>query len=188
MPFVPSFRERRVFCLKTKHIFITGGARSGKSTFGVSLALKLGKKAAYIATAQPLDNEMKGRIEMHRAERPKGITTIEEPIDLSGALRGAQKDHDCIIVDCLTLWLNNIIGRADTRARITAFLRSLRSLKKRVIIISNEIGMGMVPVNTETREFRDLLGLLNQMAASEAEKVILMVSGIPVVVKGKSVS
>jgi len=177
--------------LTKKNIFIIGGARSGKSYYGVALAMKLGKRVAYIATAEPPelrdDDEMKGRIQRHRAHRPKGVTTIEEPIDLSGALKEAEKHHDCIIIDCLTLWLSNILGRggAKWRRKADEFLKTLRSMKKRVVIISNEVGMGIVPVNRKARLFRDHLGELNQMVASEVGKVVLMMSDIPVVIKGK---
>jgi len=177
--------------LKKNRIFIIGGARSGKSSYGVALAMKLGKRVAYIATAEPPelrdDEEMKRRIQRHRAHRPKGVTTIEEPIDLSGALKGAQKNHDCIVIDCLTLWLSNLLGRggAGWRKKTTEFLKTIRSMKKQVVIISNEVGMGVVPANRGARNFRDIIGGLNQAVASESDKVIMMVSGIPVVIKGK---
>lgn len=176
-----------------RHIFIVGGARSGKSSHGITLAMSLargplphsmqGEGVAYIATAQPLDKEMQARILRHKAWRPAGMTTIEEPVELHKALKGAEKNHDCIVIDCLTLWLTNIWERKGMESRIKAFLDALRTSKKRVIVISNEVGMGIVPAYKKGRRFRDALGELNRKVASGSDKVIFMVSGVPVLIK-----
>lgn len=170
-----------------KNILIIGGARSGKSSFGIRLAMGLGRRIAFIATAEGLDDDMKRRIKRHRQKRPREVATIEEPLKLSQALKRAGREFDCIVIDCLTLWLSNILKKSDRaiEREIAGFINALRSIRRNVIIISNEVGMGVVPANRSARRFRDILGGLNQAVASEAETVILMMSGIPVVIKGK---
>ena len=171
-------------------IFVTGGARSGKSTFALQLAKKIGKKIAFIATGQAGDEEMQRRIQMHKQDRPQEWTTIEEPLDVASAIDTA-KGHDTLIIDCITLLLSNLICSTDNLEdiswipeRIEKLIESAKRFSGMVIIISNEVGMGIVPENKLAREFRDLAGKANQMIASSAGQVYICFSGIPVLIKG----
>ncbi|HGE70246.1 TPA: bifunctional adenosylcobinamide kinase/adenosylcobinamide-phosphate guanylyltransferase [Candidatus Poribacteria bacterium] len=170
-------------------IFITGGARSGKSSFALQLAKKLGGKVAFIATAQAGDEEMQNRIQIHKQDRPNEWTTIEEPFDVESAIESA-KGHNVVIVDCITLLLSNLICSSenfnDTSWIFTKIENLIESAKKfvgTVIIISNEVGMGIVPENRLAREFRDLAGKANQMIANSADQVYVCFSGIPILIK-----
>ena len=148
---------------------LIGGARSGKS----ALALRLAEgEVVFVATAEPGDEEMAERIERHRAERPASWRTVEEPVDLVGALRDAPPDA-CVIVDCLTLWVANTMD--EDRAREAAAVAAARPGV--TIAITNEVGMGIVPANALAREYRDLLGRVNAIWAEAAERVLLVVAG-----------
>ena len=171
-------------------IFITGGARSGKSKLALQLAERTGGKVAFIATAQAGDDEMAERILIHKKSRPKEWTTIEEPIDIPSAISKVA-DHDVAIIDCLTLLLSNLMledKSLDETGRILGRMEDLvkasRSFKGTVIVVSNEVGMGIVPENELARKFRDLAGRANQIIADAADEVYLCVSGIPVKLKG----
>ncbi len=171
-------------------IFITGGARSGKSKLALKLAERTGGKVAFIATAQAGDDEMAERILIHKKSRPKEWTTIEEPIDIPSAISKVA-DHDVAIIDCLTLLLSNLMledKSLDETGRILGKMEDLvkasRSFKGTVIVVSNEVGMGIVPENELARKFRDLAGRANQIIADAADEVYLCVSGIPVKLKG----
>ncbi len=171
-------------------IFITGGARSGKSKLALKLAERTGGKVAFIATAQAGDDEMAERILIHKKSRPKEWTTIEEPIDIPSAISKVA-DHDVAIIDCLTLLLSNLMledKSLDETGRILGRMEDLvkasRSFKGTVIVVSNEVGMGIVPENELARKFRDLAGRANQIIADAADEVYLCVSGIPVKLKG----
>ncbi len=164
-------------------ILVGGGARSGKSRYALELARKRGPRLVFLATAQPLDHEMEARIARHRAERAPEFTTIEEPLEVGDAIAGA--DADAIVVDCLTLWLSNVMltfGRDVDRDSEKLF-SAARASKAAVILVTNEVGCGLVPDNTVGRDFRDHAGLLNQRAASVAEEVYWMVFGQPLRVK-----
>ncbi|MDH5718682.1 MAG: bifunctional adenosylcobinamide kinase/adenosylcobinamide-phosphate guanylyltransferase [Spirochaetia bacterium] len=167
---------------KNKIIFVTGGARSGKSSFAIELACKYTKKY-FIATAEKTDPEFEKRIRTHQKERGTDFITIEEPIDLASALIRANK-ADCIVIDCLTVWLANLqyYNKDITLAR-DEFINEVKNINASCIIISNEVGMGIVPAEKNTREFRDAHGLLNQKIAKEAHEAYLLVSGIPVKIK-----
>ena len=172
-------------------IFITGGARSGKSRLAVQLAGKTGDKVAFIATARAGDDEMAERILLHRKSRPKEWTTIEEPIDVASAIVKAL-EYRVVIVDCLTLLLSNLMfenNRANDADQILDAVRSLaktsRDFEGTLIVVSNEVGMGIVPENELAREFRDLAGRANQIMAGAADEVYLCVSGIPIQIKGQ---
>ncbi|MEW6587388.1 MAG: bifunctional adenosylcobinamide kinase/adenosylcobinamide-phosphate guanylyltransferase [Nitrospirota bacterium] len=201
-------------------ILITGGARSGKSSFAIQRASACGSKKAYIATAEGLDEEMRQRIEAHRKQRGNDWRTFEEPLEIADLLKNIGRECGVIVLDCLTLWLSNVTTRSqnsghrnqksevrsqrsELRARsseqrtksveteIKRLLDSLRRFKdspsdgsRRLFIVSNEVGMGIVPDNELSREFRDLAGFLNQKIADIADEVYFMVSGIPVKVKG----
>jgi adenosylcobyric acid synthase len=155
-------------------VLVLGGARSGKSRFAQKLA---GPFATLIATAEARDEEMAERIRRHQEERPPTWETLEEPLDLVGALGRAR--HPTVVVDCLTLWVANLLERGlDPVAEALGLLEAIRSAQKRVILVSNEVGMGIVPTNPLARRYRDLLGAVNALLAREAE-VYLMVAGRP---------
>jgi len=179
---------------------VIGGARSGKSAYAVELAAALRRSTLYVATAEALDAEMKARIRRHRAQRPRGWRTLEEPLEFAQRIACEATDGSTVIVDCLTVWLGNLlqkhIGDASkptaaktrqVRRRILAELDLLCDLpqKKRLnlIIISNEVGAGLVPPYPLGRIYRDLLGEANQFVARRADRVVLLVAGIPVDLK-----
>lgn len=166
-----------------KSILITGGARSGKSVLAERMALRPTGRAVYIATAQAHDAEMTTRIKEHQARRGDEWTTINAPLDLRSAL--AETDGgDPRLVDCLTLWLTNLmLGGADWRAEGAALADALREQQAPVVLVTNEVGAGIVPENKLAREFRDAAGWLNQTVAEAADAVWLAVAGYPVKVK-----
>ena len=169
---------------------ILGGARSGKSRYAQTLA-GVASSVVYIATASAGDDpEMKRRIARHRAERPPHFRTIEAPVALVEALEAVKEG--VILVDCMTLWLSNLSYRhraLHPEARksrilgaVSAFIEAAR--EREIIVVSNEVGEGVVPDSAVARDFRDLQGLANQAVAREADRVVLMVAGIPLAVKG----
>lgn len=171
-------------------VFITGGARSGKSSLALQLAREAGGKVAFIATASAGDEEMTERILIHKRSRPDEWTTIEETVDVSAAIAAA-KGHDVVIIDCLTLLLSNLIFREndlnETKHildRIENLAEASKDFEGTVIVVSNEVGMGIVPENKLAREFRDLAGRANQVMAAAADEVYVCFSGIPVRIKG----
>ena len=173
---------------KSGMIFITGGARSGKSFFAEKLALKAGKDRVYVATMQALDEEMKERIARHRAVRKgKKWRTVEEPLELLKVLKRDNKKKRVILIDCLTLWVTNMMMKNYSEKEIILAAETLADFAKRtetmVIVVSNEVGLGLVPENRLGREFRDIQGRVNQLFASGAKKVFFMVSGLPMKVK-----
>jgi adenosylcobinamide kinase/adenosylcobinamide-phosphate guanylyltransferase len=159
---------------------IGGGARSGKSRFALERARREGKRLVFIATAEAGDEEMTRRIEQHRASRGPDFTTIEAPIELPAAIRSAQ--CDAIVVDCLTLWLANILDR-DVDAATQELEDAARASRACVILVTNEVGCGIVPDNALAREFRDRAGILNQRMAEAAPEVYWMVFGQPLRIK-----
>jgi adenosyl cobinamide kinase/adenosyl cobinamide phosphate guanylyltransferase len=160
---------------------LLGGARSGKSSFAVRYAEQFDGRVVYLATAPPIDDDMEQRIARHREERPADWTTIEEPVDLIGALDRVGDDIDVLIIDCLTLWTSNMMwhGRSDDSiiqaAEETA--NRCRSRAGRMIVISNEVGLGVHPDTPLGRRYRDVLGLVNQRWAGVADDALLMVAG-----------
>lgn len=164
-------------------ILITGGARSGKSRIAEQRVLALGTRATYIATAEARDDEMTARIAAHRARRGDGWTTHAEPLDLVGALM-LTDGQGPRLVDCLTLWLTNLmLGGHDWQAAARALVAALPNQTDAVVIVTNEVGAGIVPDNALARDFRDAAGLLNQWVAAVADDVILAVAGLPLKVK-----
>lgn len=165
---------------------ISGGARSGKSRQAVELCKGVSEKA-FIATALPIDEEMRLRISAHQAERGNGWTTIEEPLGLAKAITQAARSNSTAVVDCLTVWLANLFHHYQTEQRIEKeFTRLLDTLKEPpmdLVLVTNEVGLGIVPADRETRTYRDLLGGLNQRVAACATNVQFMVCGIPMIVK-----
>lgn len=169
-------------------IFVTGGARSGKSSFALLEASKREGGKAYIATAEALDNEMKERIHKHKTERGDDWDTFEEPLDITEVLESVKDRYDVILLDCLTLWLSNTLLKSrHPEEKIHAFTERLISLRSadgpHFYLVSNEVGMGIVPDNALSRRFRDLTGTLNQRIAALADEVFLVIAGIPVKVK-----
>ena len=173
-------------------IFITGGARSGKSSFAEKRALEFGESLGYLATAQMLDDEMNERVRRHRERRGEEWHTIEEPIHLSQALTRSDGRHQAILVDCVTLWLSNLLFRYEESGgsceeRIQEDVRHLKStllgMVTPVILVSNEVGLGVVPDNPLARMFRDIAGITNQLLAAAADEVHVIISGIPLKLK-----
>ena len=168
--------------------FILGGARSGKSAFAQRQAQASGLNVIYLATAQAFDAEMVERIARHRAERPAAWGLVEEPLALADALRAQASPRRCLLVDCLTLWLSNLLAAGDGRLEreIPHLLELLPALPGRVLLVSNEVGQGIVPVHPLARRFRDEAGLLHQAVARQCDRVIFIVAGLPLVLKDRS--
>jgi adenosylcobinamide kinase/adenosylcobinamide-phosphate guanylyltransferase len=173
---------------------LTGGGRSGKSRYALELARPY-RRRAYVATAEPIDEEMRDRIDRHRRERGADFPTVEEPTDLASALRSLAPETEVAVVDCLTVWLGNLSYRArpgtdlaliESFPEIAALLALLDDPPCDLVLITNELGMGIIPATAEVRAFRDLAGRVNQEVARRAERVLLMVSGIPLAIKGGS--
>lgn len=165
---------------------VIGGTRSGKSSFALKFGGKFKGSKAYLATAEPLDPEMRERIETHKRSRSDDWDTIEEPIRLSDRIGGISSDYNLILIDCLTLWLSNILGKMDrdlVLKEIDRLVDIIKEKRSNIILVSNEVGMGIVPDNEPARSFRDLSGLMNQKAADVANEVHLVCSGIPVRIK-----
>nr|WP_200950194.1 bifunctional adenosylcobinamide kinase/adenosylcobinamide-phosphate guanylyltransferase [Devosia sp. Root635] len=169
----------------TGHVLVLGGARSGKTAFAEQLAIRSGSRPAYMATAQALDAEMRDRVASHRAGRAARFTTIEEPLALSDALVAAAKKHDVILVDCLTLWITNLlVANEDVAKAVSELGATLVQLKAaRVILVSNEVGLGIVPDNAMARTFRDLAGSAHQRLAEICDEVHFIVAGLPMTLK-----
>ena len=165
---------------------ILGGARSGKSRRAQALAEAMPGDPVLVATAQPLDEEMAARIARHRADRGPRWTTVEAPLDLPGALAGlAGGGRGAVLVDCLTLWATNLLlAEADADAATAALLAAARALDRPLILVANEVGLGIVPDNALARRFRDLAGTLNQRVAEAADRVEFVAAGLPLVLKG----
>ena len=179
----------------SKITFILGGARSGKSSYAQSLAEQTGESVTFIATAQALDEEMSARIQKHRAERPITWETLEVPFDIAPHVQKIKSE--VIILDCVTLLGSNLLMqfvkddlveeapfKLAIQREVEELLDAIRAQKQDWIIISNEVGLGLVPPYQMGRVYRDWLGWANQRLASESDKVIFMVAGIPMVVKG----
>jgi adenosylcobinamide kinase/adenosylcobinamide-phosphate guanylyltransferase len=165
---------------------VIGGARSGKSRYAESLVTAFAPPWIYVATAEPLDDEMRSRIAEHRARRGADWRLIEAPRDIGGVIAGAPAGS-AILVDCLTLWLSNLVlADADVEAELDRLDDALAQARGPVVLVSNEVGFGIVPANALARRFRDAQGFLNQRVAAVADRVVLMVAGLPLVVKGGS--
>jgi len=163
---------------------ILGGARSGKSRYAEGLITAVPPPWIYVATAEARDAEMAERIAAHRARRGPHWRTIEAPRDLAGALKSAPREA-AVLVDCLTLWLSNrMLAEANVDAEICDFEDTLARHSGAVVLVSNEVGSGIVPDNALARRFRDLQGTLNQRIAARTDRVVLVVAGLPLVVKG----
>lgn len=167
-------------------LFVTGGARSGKSKYAEMRAIELGHRRLYVATAEAKDEEMTQRIAEHQKRRGKEWQTIEEPVELTQALLTQRGQTDCAIVDCLTLWLSNLLLGGDGKyahERVEELAETLPRLDFHIVLVSNEVGCGIVPDNPLARQFRDLVGWTNQQLAAAANEVVLTVAGIPMILK-----
>jgi len=172
---------------RSRSILVLGGARSGKSRFAEGLARNTGLDRFYLATGRAWDDEMRARIDAHKADRANdGWTTHEEPLDLIGALKSLDQGGRVVLVDCLTLWVTNLMmeeGR-DVGADGAALAAGLGELQATVIFVSNEVGLGIVPENKMARAFRDHAGRLHQAIAAQAAEVYFVAAGLPLKMKG----
>lgn len=169
------------------HVLVLGGARSGKTGFAERLAMRAGESPLYLATARALDAEMRERVRLHQQQRHKRFATLEEPIALTTALKAAAKSHDVILVDCLTLWITNLLGtNHDVAAAVEELATTLPMIESsQVILVSNEVGLGIVPDNPLARTFRDLVGAAHQRLAQICTDVHFVVAGLPMTLKGE---
>lgn len=163
--------------------FVLGGARSGKSRFAESFAYD---PKVYIATAQAFDDEMRARIAKHQLQRGDGWSTFDAPLDLVATLQHADRPGHFVLVDCLTLWLSNLmLAETDWSLDLEKLIVALGSAKADVVLVSNEVGLGIVPDTPLGRKFRDAQGITNQSVAAIAETVIFMAAGLPLLLKGR---
>ena len=171
-------------------VFVIGGCRSGKSSHALQTAEKMpGSRKIYMATCVPQDDEMKQRVAKHQKERSQGWETVEVPLELPEAILENSRKENVILVDCLTLWVSNLLMEADDEKKLEKMIAQLTATLEKapgsIVLVSNEIGTGIVPENKLARHYRDLIGLANQAVAKTAGKVIWMVAGIPVTIKGE---
>jgi adenosylcobinamide kinase / adenosylcobinamide-phosphate guanylyltransferase len=170
-------------------ILITGGARSGKSQYAERRAVEMGSRPLYVATAEANDEEMAQRIAEHRKRRGTQWRTIEEPLELTQALLAEHGKTDCALVDCLTLWISNLLIPRDEEyasEKVEELIEKLPELNFHLVFVTNEVGWGIVPDNPLARKFRDLAGWTNQRMAQAANEVILMVAGVPIIAKKRT--
>lgn len=164
---------------------ILGGARSGKSRHAQQLAEQAGLPVIYVATATAGDEEMRRRIEQHQRERPEHWTLVEEPCELVAVLERYQHEPCCLLIDCLTLWLTNELGRdaASVEQRVDELVASVASCNAELLLVSNETGLGVVPLGEISRQFVDESGRLHQKLAQVCERVVMTIAGLPQVLK-----
>lgn len=167
---------------------ITGGTRSGKSHYALERALTYQPDRYFIATAVAFDSEMDDRIRNHQQERGEHFTTIEEPYTLADALKSVSPNISIVIIDCLTVWIGNLMYRSENDGKkifpeIDRFIEALQTMSTDCICVTNEVGMGIVPENRDARFFRDIAGMVNRKVAGLAEQVFLCVCGIPHAIK-----
>lgn len=164
---------------------VLGGARSGKSAFAEKLVLESGLKPIYIATSQIWDEEMRARIDAHVARRGDDWVCVEAPLELEDALREADQPGNAILVDCLTLWVTNLMmAEADIADRFSSLIEQIQHSKAPLVLVTNEVGLGIVPENKMAREFRDHAGRLHQDIARTATEVFFIAAGLPLQMKG----
>jgi adenosylcobinamide kinase/adenosylcobinamide-phosphate guanylyltransferase len=170
---------------------ILGGARSGKSRYGLGLAARLPSPRLFVATCEPRDPEMEARIAAHQRERGSDWVTMETPLQLVETLAGVQEGYGVILVDCLTMWVSNLLqadpAKGSLQTAAERLMETLAETKTPTILISNEVGWGIVPDNPLAREFRDQAGWLHQRLAQLADLVVLVVAGVPLLVKADEV-
>lgn len=163
---------------------VVGGTRSGKSAFAEQLVIQSARPRRYIATAEAWDDEMRARIARHQRDRAGDWTTVEAPLDLPAALSGARPD-EAVLIDCATLWLtNHLLAGHDLAGEAAGLLAALAGCPAPIVIVSNEVGWGIVPENALARQFRDEQGRLNQRLAAASALVVTVIAGLPLVLKG----
>jgi len=171
---------------RNKVTLVLGGVRSGKSRYAEQLGERAGK-VVFLATAQPADEEMRGKVERHRNGRPRHWRTVEEPLALADAITHHGPSCDLMIIDCLTFFAANLLeAERDPQREIAALCSALAAPGCSVVLVSNEVGSGVVPEYPSGRRFRDLLGEMNQSVARVAHNVLLLVAGLPLVLKGQA--
>ena len=171
--------------LEPSSIFVLGGASSGKSIYAEELVLRLPGAPIYLATAQAFDDEMADKVEAHRRRRGDDWTTVEEPHDLPEAISEHGVTDTVLLVDCLTLWLFNLVSaERDITDQTEALIKAISGVEGRIVLVSNEIGLGLVPDNVVGRQFRNLHGTLNQAVAATADRVVFIAAGLPLTLKG----
>lgn len=162
---------------------VLGGAASGKSSYAEGLIAQSGLNKVYVATAQVFDDEMAAKVARHRDLRGSGWTTVEEPLDV-GATLSQRAPDSAVLVDCATLWLTNVLlADHDVPAASAAFVQALAECAAPVVVVSNEVGQGIVPDNALARRFRNAQGALNQAIAAQADRVVVVMAGLPLVLK-----
>ena len=168
-------------------VYVSGGARSGKSRFAETYAARSSDDVTYLATAQAFDDEMRDRIARHRDDRPAAWHTAEEPLDVAQAARNVQTPT--LLLDCLSLWVSNLLLAGEPEDRMLAatddLLTALRERGGLSVLVSNEVGLGIVPDNALARAYRDALGRVNQRVAAASDEAYLLVSGLPLQLKGQ---
>lgn len=170
-----------------KAVLVTGGARSGKSRFAEKLAVDSGLSRVYVATGAAHDDEMSARIAAHRAQRGPHWQTVEEQVDLAGVLEKVSREESVVLVDCLTLWLSNLMfAERDIAAETDRLASALAAAAGPVVLVTNEVGLGIVPENRLARSFRDAQGRLNQDIAAVCGRVVLVAAGQPLLLKPAS--
>jgi adenosylcobinamide kinase/adenosylcobinamide-phosphate guanylyltransferase len=163
---------------------VLGGQRSGKSGHAEGL-ICFDQEALYVATAQALDKEMEERVGAHKNRRGKNWTTVEEPLDLATALLVNDKAGRPILIDSLAMWVSNLLGRGkEVEKQTLALIKALKNIKSPLVIVSDEVGLGIIPDNALARRFIDELGTLNQLIAARADTVIFVTAGLPTLLKG----
>ena len=168
----------------THSTLVLGGARSGKSRYAESVAMSSPAPWIYLATAESFDDEMTARIAEHKSRRSPDWQTIDAPLDLAGALAALPRSAT-VLIDCLTLWLSNVmLADRDIDAELQRLEATVLAHEGPLVLVSNEVGSGIVPENALARRFRDFQGLLNQRVAARADRVVLVVAGLPMIVKG----
>lgn len=165
-------------------LFVIGGARSGKSRYAQVRAEAAGENPVFVATAEPFDDEMRARIAQHRADRDARWRTVEAPRDLPAAIDALNNSGAVVLVDCLTLWTSNLLlADADIPAATAGLCAAIDRFKGSLILVANEVGLGIVPDNALARRFRDAAGQLNQAVAASAHEVVLLAAGLPLTLK-----
>lgn len=178
-----------------KLILVTGGARSGKSSFALEIAESLGKCRLFVATCPRVDPEMSDRVQRHKDERAgRDWNTYECEIELADVFKNENSNYDVILIDCLTLWINNILYASEKKQQTVddylikilchKWLESASKFDGNIICVTNEVGLGIVPDNTLARKYRDLVGTCNQYIGKRAEQVVLVSCGVPLYIKG----
>lgn len=168
----------------TAHLLVLGGARSGKSHFAQGRAEALTGELIYLATAQAFDQEMRERIALHRADRGPRWSTVEAPLELAEAITAYSTPETVVLVDCLTLWASNLmLAERDTAAATEGLVRTILIARGPVILVANEVGLGIVPDNALSRRFRDVAGRINQEVAAAVDGVVMMFAGLPLALK-----